>query len=326
MKLRDLYEHSVRYGAALDVRGPDGLRHELERRRREYEALPPHEREAYDLERLTNPFGDVRLAYSPRPAAEVEIRTVVLGIDVGVAELLLADHLRRRGVPVDAVVAHHTPNAGVAFNLAYDIMGVNVEMLTAQGVPRAAAERVIDPYVRQRWLANEDFIRQGAATAERLGLPFGCIHTPADYAFEAGIRGVVERERPATAGDVVRALLTIPEVQSAAHLGAFPRVMSGDPAQPLGRYMVKGGGGRIFPPGAYPLLGRAGVSTVIQIGCGPAHARAADEAGVCIVRVPHAACDNFGINLWLDDAVRTHGPLDVIGCAGFERIIRSPAA
>ena len=42
--------------------------------------------------------------------------------------------------------------------------------------------------------------------------------------------------------------------------------MSGDPRQPLGRYMVKGGGGRIFPPGAYPLLGRAGVSSVIQIG------------------------------------------------------------
>ena len=156
MKLSDLYQHSIRYGA-LDARGPEACGGP-EARRREYESLPPHEREAYDL---SNPFGDVRLAYSPRPASEIEIRTVLLGIDIGVAELLLADHLRRKGVLVDAVVAHHTPNAGVAFNLAQDIMGVNVEMLVAQGVPLEDARRVIDPYVHERWLGNEDFHRQG---------------------------------------------------------------------------------------------------------------------------------------------------------------------
>ena len=155
MKLSDLYQHSIRYGAALDVRGPQGLQRALEARRREYESLPTHEREAFDLERLSNPFGDVRLAYTPRPASEIEIGTILLGIDIGVAELLLAGHLRRKGVPGDAVVAHHTPNAGVAFNLAQDIMGVNVEMLVAQGVPEEDARLVIDPYVHERWLGND---------------------------------------------------------------------------------------------------------------------------------------------------------------------------
>ena len=322
MKLRALYDHAIRYGARLDVRGEDGLRRVLEQRRREYEALPAWQRETYDLERLTNPFGDVRLAYSPTDPDELEVRTILLGIDITPTELLLADRLRRRGVPIDAVVAHHTPNAGLAFNLAHDIMDVNVEMLTARGVPRADAERVIGLYVHERWLNNEDFIRQGVVTAAQLRLPFGCIHTPADYAFERGIGDVLETCQPKTTGEVVRALLTIPEVQSAARFGAFPRVMSGDEAWPLGRYMVKGGGGRIFPPGAYRLLGAAGINTVIQIGCGAAHARAAQDAGVSIIRVPHAACDNFGINLWLDDAIRELGPLEVIGCAAFERITR----
>ena len=325
MKLSALYEHSIRYGARLDVRGEEGLRRVLEERRREFEALPAWERAAYDRERLTNPFGDVRLAYSPTDPDELEIRSILLGIDITPAELLLADHLRHRGVPIDAVVAHHTPNAGHATNLAHDIMDVNVEMLTAQGVPRADAERVIGPYVRERWLNNEDFTRQGVAAAAQLGLPFGCIHTPADYAFEQGISEVIERHQPKTTGDAVRALLSIPEVESAAHLGALPRVMSGDEGWPLGRYMVKGGGGKIFPPGAYPLLGAAGINTVIQIGCGAAHARAAHEAGVSIIRVPHAACDNFGINLWLDDAIRELGPLEVIGCAAFERLRRDVA-
>ena len=136
------------------------------------------------------------------------------------AELLLADHLRRKGVLVDAVVAHHTPNAGVAFNLAQDIMGVNVEMLVAQGVPLEDARRVIDPYVHERWLGNEDFT-PGPAGGAQLGLPFGCIHTPADYAFEAGIREVLQRSA-SHGGDVVQALLTIPEVQSAPTWGPSP--------------------------------------------------------------------------------------------------------
>ena len=40
MKLSDLYQHSIRYGAALDVRGPEGLRRALEARRQEYEPCP----------------------------------------------------------------------------------------------------------------------------------------------------------------------------------------------------------------------------------------------------------------------------------------------
>ena len=263
----------------------------------------------------------MRLAYSPRPASEIEVRTILLGIDVGVAELLLAGHLRRKGVPVDAVVAHHTPNAGVAFNLAQDIMGLNVEMVVAQGVPLEDARRVIDPYVHERWLGNEDFHRQGPTTARELGLPFGCIHTPADYAFEAGIREVLQRERPATSGDVLRALLTIPEVQSAAHLGAFPRVMSGDPRQPLGRYMVKGGGGRIFPPGAYPCwAGRAQHRDPDRLRAG-ARQGGGGGRGVHRARAPRGV-RQLRDHLWLDSAIREHGPLEVIGCAAFERIER----
>jgi hypothetical protein len=211
---------------------------------------------------------------------------------------------------------------GVAPNLAYDIMNVNVEMLMAQGVPREDAERVIKPYVDDRWRNNEDFHRQGPTTAELLDFPFAGIHTPADYRFEVAIREAVEQAQPKTTGEVLEVLMTFPEVQSAARFGAFPRVMSGDEGWPVGRFTVKGGGGKIYPPGAYPLLGQAGVNTVIQIGCGPEHARAAEEAGVCIIRVPHAACDNIGINLLLDDVIQRLGPLEVIGCRAFERISR----
>jgi hypothetical protein len=43
---------------------------------------------------------------------------------------------------------------------------------------------------------------------------------------------------------------------------------------------------------------------------------------MAIVRIPHAACDNIGINLLLDAVAQIHGPLDVVGCGAFERISR----
>lgn len=216
--------------------------------------------------------------------------------------------------------------ASAAPLLSWDTMPFLVDLMVKEGVPRTDAEASIYPYIEGKLRDLEDFHRIGPDTAALLGLPLGCIHTPADYYITVGVRAALEAARAETVGDVVRALHTLPEVHSSARLGVGVRVMTGDESRPAGRILYKFGGGYILPPSAYPLLGKAGVSTVIQIGCGPAHAQAASEAGVCIVRVPHAACDNFGINLWLDDAICSHGPLEVIGCAAFERITRSPAA
>ena len=323
MNLRQLYATSVELGIALDVRGRAALERQMAAARRAYEALPEWQRPYFDQERLRNPFGDVRIAYCPRDPAEVELDTILLGINIGVPELLLADRLRERGTRVDAVIAHHTHGIGVAPSLVDDFMPVAIDFLAAEGVPRDAAERCIGAYIAEKQDALEDFHRIGPDTARLLGFPLACIHTPCDYYIGEGIRPVLRAAAPRTAADVVQALLTVPEVQGAARAaGALPRIMSGAPEWPVERLLLKFGGGYILPPEAYTLLGRAGVQAVVQIGCAPAHAKAAAEAGVAIVRVPHAACDNIGINLLLDEVERRHGPLHVIPCHAFQRIRR----
>ncbi len=320
MTLREIYETSIQLGMALDIRGEAALQAQLAQRRREYEALPDWQKPYYDQERFRNPFGDVRIANGPE---DVELRTVVLGINIGLEELLLADRLRAGGTPIDAVIAHHTHGVGVAPSLVHDFMPVAIDFLVSEGVPRDDAERCINTYTEERWLALEDTHRMGPDMAKLLGFPLACIHTPADYYIAEGVRPVIEAAKPKTVEDVVVALLAIPEVQSAARIGAEPRIMSGQKDWPAGRIMLKFGGGYILPPEAYTLLGKAGVNTVLQIGCTPAHAKAAHEAGVAIVRIAHAACDNIGINLLLDAVERIHGPLQVIPCNYFERIKRN---
>ncbi|MGH2351884.1 MAG: hypothetical protein ACRDJN_09770 [Chloroflexota bacterium] len=317
MNLRDLYETSIRLGMALDLRGEAALQTQLARRRQEYAVLPAWQQPYYDQERFRNPFGDVRIANGPE---DVELRTIMLGIDIHVPELLLADRLRSAGTRIDAVIAHHAHGIGVSPSLSWDTMAVMVDMLVAEGVAREAAEQSIYPYIEEKLRGLEDFHRIGPDTARLLHFPLACIHTPADYYITVGVRAALDAAPPRTVEDVVMALLTIPEVQSAARLGAGPRIMTGEPSWPSGRILLKFGGGYILPPSAYPLLGQAGVNTVLQIACGAEHARAAQEAGVAIVRIPHAACDNIGLNLLLDDVERELGPLQVIPCGYFERI------
>jgi hypothetical protein len=324
VNLRELFETSVRLGIARDLRGEGAVREQLARRRREYEALPDWQRPYYDQERFRNPYGDVRIAYRPVPPEEIEVRSIVLGIDIHLPELLLADRLRQEGRRVDAVIAHHAHGIGHAPSLSWDTMPFLVDLLALEGVPRADAEACIHPYIEGKLRDLEDFHRIGPDMARLLGLPLGCIHTPADYYITVGVRAAVEAARPETVGDVVRALHTLPEIASSARLGVGVRVMSGDEGRPAGRILYKFGGGYILPPEAYPLLGAAGVNTVLQIGCGPPHARAAQEAGVSIVRIAHGACDNVGLNLLLDDVMREHGPFEVIACGAFERLSRLP--
>lgn len=320
MTLRDLYETSIQLGMALDVRGEAALRRQMAQRRVEYAALPAWQQPYYDRERFRNPFGDVRIVNGP---ADVELETILLGINIGRDELLLADRLRSKGMRIDAVIAHHTNDIGVAYSLVHDFMPVAIEYLVAEGVPRADAEGCINRFMREKEQALEDTARMGPDMAKLLGFPLACIHTPADYYIGEGVRPAIAAAQPETLGDVVRALLAIPEVQSAARIGAEPRVMTGEQAWPVGRMLLKFGGGYGLPPAAFTLLGKAGVNTVVQIGCLPAQARAAQEAGVAIVRIAHAACDNIGINLLLDEVERRLGPLNVIPCNYFERIRRS---
>src|SRR5919202_1061842 len=147
MNLRELVDTSVRLGMALDLRDEDALRRQMDTRRREYAALPDWQKPYYDQERFTNPYGDVRIASSPRPPEEVALQTILLGIDIHVPELLLADRLRSRGRRIDAVIAHHASGVGVSSSLSWDTMSVLVDMLVGEGVPRADAEGSIYPYI-----------------------------------------------------------------------------------------------------------------------------------------------------------------------------------
>ncbi len=318
--LRGLYETSIAIGRALDPRGQAAIEGQLRQRRDEYAALPAWEQALYDQERFRNPYGDVRIAHGP---ADTPIQTALVGINIHVPEMLLGAHLAAKGTRIDAFISHHTNSVGVSASLVADFMEINADYLIWEGVPEDEARASIFDYMAERLQAHEDMHRIGPDTARLLGYPLACIHTPVDLAHRQYINALLARGKPETVGDIVEVMLTLPEMQEAAHIGAWPRVMVGDAAQPAGRIHAKFAGGYAYPPSAYPLLARAGVNTVVQVSASAATVDACRAHGIALVRLPHYATDNIGQNLLLDELMRRLAPFNVIPCNYFGRVDRA---
>ena len=143
MKLGEIYELAVRVGREADPRGAERIDKELALEKKHYEGLKDKERELYDTERLTNPYHDTRIVNG---SPDVEVGTILAGIDMEVGELLLADRLREKS-PLDLVLTHHPE--GRALARFFDVMWMQTDILHAMGVPVAQAEGVLRGRIKQ---------------------------------------------------------------------------------------------------------------------------------------------------------------------------------
>jgi len=91
MKLKKIYEIAVKKGLKEDQRPKKAIDNTLKNSRKEYRKATGIDKKGFDKDALKNPYGDTRILYG---TGEEEIKTVMVGIDIGVQELLLADRFR----------------------------------------------------------------------------------------------------------------------------------------------------------------------------------------------------------------------------------------
>ena len=85
MTLREIYEFAIRKGFEVDPRGRDALEQKLKALKADYEKMPDREKEVFDEDRLTNPFGDTRIVCGD---PNREVKRVMVGIDIHGQEIL----------------------------------------------------------------------------------------------------------------------------------------------------------------------------------------------------------------------------------------------
>ncbi len=97
-------------------------------------------------------------------------RRVLLGLDIGTGELLMA-----RQMGYDAVIAHHP--IGLPHRV-WRVYRRHVELMTAAGVPEEAARAAIQPKLRTlRVEGQAQNYEQVPQAARRPGMPFLNIHS-----------------------------------------------------------------------------------------------------------------------------------------------------
>ena len=131
---------------------------------------------------------------------------MLVGIDMEVGEVLLADRLREKGRPVDLVLAHHPE--GTALARLYQVMHMHEELAAMLGVPINVAEGLlkerIDQVERSVLPTNHQRARD---VARLLDLAMMCIHTPADNHVTTYLQQKFDQAQPYRVEDVLEVCL-----------------------------------------------------------------------------------------------------------------------
>ena len=317
MRLRDLYESAYRSGMAADPRGAAGLERVLQRAKKEFADLPEGQRWEFDQETLVNPFSDTRILVG---TGEEEIKTMLVGIDMEVGEVLLAEALREKGRAVDLLLAHHPEGRAVA--RLEEVMLVQADIWRTFGVPISFGDAVIADRMAEVTRAIHPSNSQRSIDAARLmGLPFMCCHTPADNNVNKFLQDKCDAlGSDVTVDELVSMLKEIPEYREAVLQGAGPTIFEGGSSRRTGKIMVDMTGGTSGPTESISKLAASGVGTIVGMHMNEEHRKKAKAEHMNVVIAGHMSSDSLGMNLIIDDLEKAG--VEVIACSGFTRVSR----
>jgi hypothetical protein len=316
MKLGAIYDLAVQVGREADPRGRERIELELAQEKKHFDGLTDKQKELYDAERLSNPYHDTRIVNG---SPDSEIRSILVGIDMEVGELVLADRLREKRT-LDLVLTHHPE--GRALARFFDVMWMQTDILHAMGVPVAQAEGVLRGRIKQVANRMHPVNHTRAADAARLlALPFLCVHTPSDNLVTRFLADRFEEKKPDRVGDIMELLMDIPEYRHFAAVGAAPELVAGTEKSRCGGVMVDMTGGTEGAKEAFEKLSRTEVGTIVGMHMSEENLKEAEKNNINVIIAGHMSSDTIGINLFLD-AVDRVDPVEVIETSGFVRIRR----
>jgi len=317
MKIREIYQKAIETGISSDPRGREAVAKDLERIGKEYAELKPADKEFFDKESLQNPYADSRILNG---TGEEDVRTILVGIDIEVGEVLLCESLKNRGDAVYLVISHHPE--GMAFANLYSVMYMQSDILSRYGVPINIAEDLMEQRVREveRRIMPLNHSR-AVDSARLLGIPFVCLHTPADNMVATFLQKSFEEKKPRLLSDIVDFLRSLPEYREAAKNGSGPRILLGSENRKAGRIFVDMTGGTEGSKDIFHSLSVTGVNTLVVMHLSEEHRKEAEKNHLNVVMAGHIASDNLGLNLLLDQVLKgseTH----ILSCSGFLRVNR----
>lgn len=313
MKTKEIHKLAVKMGMRADFRGKEGVKEVLKRRKEKYDKLSSKKKKEYDKSDLHNPYFDSRVLHISRDG---EIKKVMVGIDIGPGELLMADKLG----DIDLVISHHPLGKGLA--RLSEVMSLQADVLASYGVPINIGEALIKERMSEVARGVNAANHQRTVDAAKiLGINLMCLHTVCDNLAANFLKKKVEKEKPKRLKDLLELLKNIPEYEKAKEIGAGPKAFVGSPERRCGKIaLTEITGGTEGSPKIYEKMAQAGIGTVVGMHIGKEHYEEAKKALLNVVIAGHMSSDSLGVNLFADQLEK--GGVKVVPCSGFTRVSR----
>ncbi|MFC1623883.1 NGG1p interacting factor NIF3 [Candidatus Omnitrophota bacterium] len=317
MKLVDIYKTIVDYGMKVDPRGKEKIKRGLLRAKKEYDDLSKKNKEFYDEERLLHPYSDTRILFGKKDA---DIKTMLVGIDMEVGEVVLADRLREKGEKIDLLLSHHPE--GMALAGFFKVMYMQIDILNKIGIPVNVAESLTSERIKEveRKVSPANHMRAIDA-ARLLNIAFMSCHTPSDNCVASYLQNLMNKKKPETLGDIMDILMDIPEYKEAAKGNSPPKITRGNSSSKAGNVFVDMTGGTEGAKNIFSKLSQAGISTLVCMHLSEEHFKKAKEEHMNVIIAGHIASDNVGLNIMLDE-LEKKGKIKILSCSGFRRFSR----
>src|SRR3989338_5930891 len=313
MKIQDIQNLYIQMGISSDFRGKDGVQRFLDNKKKKFQKLSLPEQDEFDKEELENPYLDSIIC---NVAEDKEIKRVLVGIDIGPEEILIAKELGN----IDLVIAHHTIGKGLA-QLA-DVMSLQCDVLKYYGLPINISEGLMRERISEVARGvNSSNHQRTVDTAKLLNVNLMNSHTNADNMAAKFLKTFIESRKFERVGDIVNALKEIPEYKEAMKIGVGPKIFVGSPDNRCGKIaMTEITGGTEGSPKLYEKMAQAGGGTVVGMHISEDHKKEAMAAHINIVIAGHMSSDSLGMNLLMDE-LQKQG-IEIVACSGFNRFSR----
>ncbi len=317
MKIIDIQNLFIKLGMEADFRGIDGVQGFLDNKKKKFEKLSLQEKEDFDKDALENPYLDSGIynIVDP-PVGGKEIKKVLVGIDIGPEEILIAKELG----DIDLVIAHHPIGKGLA-QLA-DVMSLQCDVLSYYGVPINISEGLMKERISEVARGvNASNHQRTVDAAKLMKINLMNSHTPADNLAAKFLRGLIEGKKIDRVSDLINILKEIPEYKEAIKIGVGPKIFVGSSENHCGKIALSEiTGGTEGSPKLYEKMAQAGIGTVVGMHISEEHKKEAENAHINIVIAGHISSDSLGMNLLMDELEKQG--IEIVPCSGFTRFKR----
>ena len=317
MKFKDIFDLGIELGMDADPRGRAAAEKVMADAAAAYEKAGERERRFFDTGLLRNPYGDSRIL-SGDP--EAEIRRMLVGIDMDLPEMLMAQQLNAAGAGIDLIMSHHP--RGIALENLPQVMELLPGSFSKCGMRLNEAQSLLAPKKEEVALSvGSGNYHRTVDAATLLGINMMCMHTPCDNQVNTYLTRLFAENCPDTLDDILDLLMDQGEYAVAAGRNNPPVIAVGSGGTSAGKIFVDMTGGAEGPAEYYSLLAQNGVSTVVCMAIGHEMLKTAADARLNVVVAGHMASDSLGVNLYLDK-LESKG-VDIMATSGLIRFSRN---